>query len=479
MLKDHVIGLLNAVLPDGWQVGFREAAGGYVDADEANWRPLSGSAQRDLAPVTHSRMLKVAAYLWEQNPLANRLIEVPLAYVLAEGVTLTCADEDNQAALDAFWRDPINEMDIKLPKKVRELALFGEQCYPVFVDEVAGTVRLAYLDPTHIERVVVDPDNIEQVIGIETTRDASGRYRRLRVIINGPESVFSRRTQALRQAMTDGECFFFRINDLCAGRRGRSDLLALADWCDAYEEMLFGEVERGKALRAFFWDVTLANATPEQVKARSKDITAPKPGAVRVHNEAEVWKAETPDLKAADTAEGARTLRNHVLGGATVPEHWFGGGGDVNRSTGDSMSEPTMKMLTMRQRQVKHMLESIGRFVLTVKARANNTKPDCAKPEWKVTCNMPELTAKDTSKYAQALQQVVVAVGLAVDRGFLTEETAVKMIASIANMMGVEVDAKAELANARAALAEKRAADAFSAPSGDAMPQDNPGNNAP
>ena len=32
----------------------------------------------------------------------------------------------------------------------------------------------------------------------------------------------------------------------------------------------------------------------------------------------------------------------------------------------------------------------------------------------------PELTARDTSSYALALQQVVVAAGLAVDRGFIT-----------------------------------------------------------
>ena len=32
---------------------------------------------------------------------------------------------------------------------------------------------------------------------------------------------------------------------------------------------------------------------------------------------------------AGDTVATARLMRNHILGGAGVPEHWFGGGGDV------------------------------------------------------------------------------------------------------------------------------------------------------
>jgi hypothetical protein len=82
----------------------REAAGVTIDKDEDNWRPLTGDVERDLSPVTQERMRKMALYLWESNPLANRLIEMPLAYLLAEGVRLTCKDEDHQKLLDASGR---------------------------------------------------------------------------------------------------------------------------------------------------------------------------------------------------------------------------------------------------------------------------------------------------------------------------------------------------------------------------------------
>jgi len=446
----------------------REAVGVTVDNDEDQWRRLTGDVNRDLSPMTQKRMRDMALYLWEANLLANRLIELPVAYLLAEGVQLTVKDEKNQKVLDRFWRDPINEMDLKLPQKVRELALYGEQCYPTFVNEMNGHVRLGYLDPALIETVVTDPDNRSQVIGIVTVKDKKGKARRYRTIINGPEEVFSARTQEIRQTFSDGEAFYFTINDLSNGRRGRSDLLAQIDWLDGYEQFLFGELDRASFMRAFLWDVTLTGATPEEVAKRSKEISPPAPGSVRVHNDAETWAAVTPSLNAQDSSENARLFRNHVLGGATVPEHWYGGGGDVNRSTGESMGEPTFKVLSMRQRVIKHILESIGRYVLRQKAMAHQeAEPDFSDDAWNVEAGFPEMTARDTTKYAAALQQIVTAVGLALDRGLLTEPTAVALINAIAGRLGVEIDAETELEAARQEAAKKAEEDVFKDPPDD------------
>ncbi|HFD87758.1 MAG TPA: hypothetical protein ENJ35_08810, partial [Gammaproteobacteria bacterium] len=276
---------------------FVEAAGVTIDADDDQWRKLTGQANRDLSPLTQQRMQKLALYLWESNLLANRIVELPLAFMLAEGVRLVAADEIIQEQLDRFWNDPINSMDLKLPKKARELSLFGEQCWPVFVNEMSGHVRLGYLDPALIETVVTDPDNAEQAIGVVTTKDKKGRARRFRVIVNGADDdLFTERTRAIRETFTDGECFYFPINDLSNGSRGRSDLLAQIDWLDAFDQFMFGEIDRAQFMRAFMWDITLTGATPDEIKVRSREIAAPSPGSVRIHNDAEKWDAVTPDL---------------------------------------------------------------------------------------------------------------------------------------------------------------------------------------
>lgn len=434
-----------------------EASYGGVDADEDQWRRLTDDHGRDMMPLSQDRMREMARYLWEQNLLGNRLIELPLAYLLAEGVKLDAGDEAMQEVLDAFWCDPINAMNMKLPRKVREMALYGEQCWPAFVNEVDGHVRLGYLDPARIATVVADPDNPEQPVGIVTVKDRKGVSKRYRVIINGPEDVFTLRTQEIRRTFADGDCFFFAVNDLSCGMRGRSDLLSQADWLDAYDTYLIGEMERANMLRSYIWDVTLTGADEAGVKDFLAKTKTPAPGSVRAHNESVSWKAEAPSLNAADSSEMARLFRNHALGGATIPEHWFGGGGDTNRAVGAEMSEPTFKVMSMRQRTWKHILESVARYVIRQKLMAGGEK----EPEWnderlEVEAVFPELTARDTTKYAAALQQVVAACAQAVSGGYVTKLVALTAIAAIAGRLGVEIDVDKELENASKEFDERK-----------------------
>lgn len=436
-------------------VPLREAAGVTVDNDDAEWRRLTGRSDKDLDPLTQERANKLSLHLWQSNPLANRLIELPLGYLLGKGVKLKSADPDAQTILDRHWRDCINAWPIKLVKRMRELAIHGEQCWPTFVGG-NGFVRVGYLDPRQIETVVMDPDNAEQPIGIVTRKDRKGNARKFKVIVNGPESVFTDRTQQIRAGFEAGECFYFRINDLCNGTRGRGDLTALLDWLDAYDEFLFGELDRADFMRAFIWDVTMKGAVQTEVDARAKKITAPGPGAVRVHNDSEEWKAVTPELQAADGSTAARMFRNHMLGGATMPEHWFGGAADVNRATGDSMAEPTEKMYEMRQTYLTHVLVEVATYVLRAAwdlrdeeniPEAQQKILDALEVEW------PEMTTKDTTSYAAALQQVVVAVASAISEGLITKATGLAIVAALAKQIGVNIDVEKELAAAQAEVA--------------------------
>lgn len=436
---------------------FREAAGATVDADDASWKRLTGSTDKDLDPLTHARACQLAQHLWQSNPLANRQIELPLAYLLGKGVKLKAADPEAQTTLDRHWRDCINAWPIKLPKRIRELSLYGEQCWRTFVGS-NDFVRIGYLDPQRIGTVVMDPDNGEQPIGIVTKTDRHGKALRFRCIVNGPESVFTERTQQIRSTFTDGDCFYFRINDLCNGQRGRGDLVPLLDWLDAYDEFLFGEMDRTDFMRAFVWDVELTGANQTEVDERAKTISAPSPGAVRVHNENEKWNAVSPELQATDGTIAARLFRNQILGGNTLPEHWYGGAADVNRATGESMAEPTEKVFEMRQAYLGHALVEVATYVLRASwgvldgsdlTEAQQVVIDGLGVEW------PEMTTKDTTRYAAALQQVITAAVDAIDAGLLSEKTALGIIAALAAQLGVDIDVEAELLTAKEDMAAR------------------------
>src|SRR5574341_1328872 len=103
-LKTWFMSFLEAAVPDPGQpvkeAAFREAFGTTIDADEDQWRKLTGDYSRDLNPMDQARMQKIGHYLWERNVLANRLIELPVAFLLADGAKLQVDDKENQAALE-------------------------------------------------------------------------------------------------------------------------------------------------------------------------------------------------------------------------------------------------------------------------------------------------------------------------------------------------------------------------------------------
>jgi hypothetical protein len=454
----------------------REALGVTIDADEDQWRALTGNANRDLSPLDQSRMQKIASWLWERNPLANRPIELVVAYLLGEGVRLTCKDKEAQKLLDRFWRDPINAMDMRLESMVREGELYGEQCYPVFVNDQDGHVRLGYLDPQLIETVVMDPDNPSQPIGVVTVKDKQGKARRYKVILGAGEAesderLFTKRTVAIRDTFGDGACFFLRRNHLLGGKRGRSSLLAQMDWVDGYDEFLWGELDRARDLRTVLWDVKVTGATEEDLKAKAAAAGVPSGRTIRFHNENEEWTARTAELQAGEGDTISRLFRNHVLGGFTVPEHWFGGGGDVNRNAASEMGEPTFKVFTQKQRAWKAFLELIGRYVLAQAADKGRLKGyDPEDEDYQVVAEFPELTARDTTKYAAAVQQVAAAMVVLIGQGLLSEETALRVVGMFAQQLGVQIDAKAELEAARKEREDREARerDLYGAPNLDA-----------
>lgn len=421
----------------------------HADDGLDGYRPITSDGNRNLTPLSQTRMRKVAAMLWEQNLLANRLIEIPVAYLLAEGVKLSHEDDELNEVLKNFWDHPINKMGRKLEKRVRELGMYGEIFMPAFVNETTGAVRLAYLDPDSVKDVVFDPDNPEQPIGIITHRDKKGNFKRFKVIINGDEDdCFTDRTVAIRDNFTDGQLFYFAINTIGAHPRGRSDLLAQADYLDIYDHMLYGEADRMDFLRAFVWHFKIEGADQNEIDTKWKKefSTPPQPSSTMVTNEKVTMEPKSPTLNSSETDTAARLFRNHILGGGTFPEQIFGGGGDVNRSTGETMMEPFEKILKMRQEVIVEMLNEIGVFVLRKhEMRSGSQEPDLDHPLYKLSVSMPEMTAKDTTKYAAALQQVVTACQIAQRAGYITHIEAIKLIDSIAGKLGVDIDADKEM----------------------------------
>jgi hypothetical protein len=408
-------------------------------------RRLSRDQDRDLDPLTQSRALEIAYWLSETNPLAKRILELTTDFVVGSGVEVSSDDEAQKQVIDRFWRDPINRWDLKLAQRVYELGLYGEQCWSVAVNPVDGAVRLGYIDPGVIKEVVHDGEEPREVILVAKAGEESRRLAVVRVDAD-PQSKWHGRL--IVPEGQDG-CFFFAINKVSNATRGRSDLLCLADWVDAYDQILFNELDRAILLKSFIWDVTLQGADDKAIQAYIKNNAAPKPGSYRVHNEQVAYQAVTPDLKAADAQVGADLILSYISMGAGHPKTWLSGTMDVNRATAAELNEPAIKRIERRQQFVHYVIEHVLTFALDQAEIAGRLPKrggwyGSSTPEpWPITVTLPAVRTRDLKGAADTLAAATTALVSARADGAIDAEVEQQVLATLIGQLGIDVDLEA------------------------------------
>lgn len=435
----------------------REAAA-YTnpDPDEHLYRRLTGNAARDLQPLKHTRMLEMAHYLSRSNPLARWLLDISRDLVIGSDLRYEAVESEVMAVLDSFWHDPLNNWDLKLPGKVRELALFGEQCWPVFINQQTGLMRLAVIDPARISMVQHDPDNAEQPIGLQLMGRGLTDGRKLRILVSTEEDerLFAERAYRLRQEeYIDGDCFWFTINKTSTETRGISDLYAIIDWLDALEQLLFNILDRTGYLNAFCWDITLKGMTEAQIRDWLAANPPPRPGTQFAHNENVEMRAQTPDLHSEDVERQARVFYNHILGSQGIPEHWYGGGTDVNRATAAESGFPTLTRYKQRQNVIRYVLTTVFQRQLWEAALRQPRLArilDSRQPAF--TIHFPRLEMRDVMRAAATLPQIAAGASVAEMRGWIAASDAARLFVAGAEQLNVEIPVDPDEVMARAEL---------------------------
>lgn len=401
--------------------------------------------RRDLNPISQDLMIELAYYLYDTSGLVKRFVRDTKNFVLGEGVTLTVENDTEDGAamqvLESFWNDSVNRLDMRLEKKIEFLGLLGEQCWPVWVNPVNGLVRLSYVDPSNIDDVV-NSTMFPELAASVVLKDASGRTSKTLSVIR---EEWDPRLPTYGRLV--GDCFFYSINNPPNASRGRSDLIQSFDFISAFEEGLFDEFERQRFMKSFIWDVVLQGATEEDIAKFLQNTPTPKPGSIRAHNERATWQAVTPDLKNQDSKAFFDFSRSYLAATQNRPDSWFGSGGKAYQHEADLMGEPTFKDLASRQRYVKYVIEDLCRFQLD-QAVLKKALVEPSGERFMVKVNMPEMTNKNLKEIVGALLQLAQALMIGVTQRWLTDDTAATLFASIAQMVGVDIDVAEEIKQA-------------------------------
>jgi hypothetical protein len=427
---------------------------GTDQADEGKYRRFNQKNVRDLMPMQFNEIQKKSFYQWQRYPLAARMIEILTDFCVGEDLNVKVRimqrteDEDTdtqkkdgQQVWDDFYEDPINRLDEDFATIVQDLRINGELVLPAFVNPTNGKVRLGYMDPAFIKEVRKVPMNAREIdvlvlVPPEDTKEVPLKVIRYDDNANSPT-----------YGKLAGETFFFRINYVTTQTRGHGELTQHLDWIDAFEQFLFGVLDGFDARNTFFYDLMMEGV--EQTKIDNMVIPRPVTGEVKVHNEKATWEVKSPDLKAVDASEAVRLIRNFIVGTKGFPDHWFGEGSDVNLATAQVMSAPTIRMIKRKQESIKRMLKKIAAYVLQCAVDKQAITLEDGE-YFDVEVSMFDIERKDSAVIGAAFVQIVTALKVATQSGWVTDENAKKIIDGILGMLGVEVDPNEDVEDIKA-----------------------------
>jgi hypothetical protein len=460
----------------GYEDGNDEPSSG--DLRSFGYRRASSGAVREFGGLDYDKVLDTAWKVWLMSPLAKRALQIKRDYICGSGVTPSSDDENLQTVLEDFWQ--INHLDERAPQYVLQRHLLGEQIFPAFVRATDGQVRLGYIDPIQIEKIIQHPDNSlerwavvlkeESTVGSEPWRTPI-RHRQVFRIIRRDEGalvggvleppqydgkLITAEQATLEEwelAMLDnyglpaytGSCFYFQANALANQPRGYSDLLQVVDWIDQDETVLFDLADREAMAGFFIADVTLIGADKGTVRERSSELRAspPKKGSVRVHNDQEMWNLDAPDLKQPSSVETHRAVETHAWGGMGLPNSWYGHGDETNRATAAAQGDPTWKTMTAEQNADKSMFVEMLTFA---RDQAEIAGGVAWQPEATIDLQMPEMTTKDLTAISSAMGQIALALTQAEQNGWQTRQHSVEAWAKLMAEIDVDLDVDAEIA---------------------------------
>jgi len=385
--------------------------GNIDDIENLGWTPLTVGG-RDLPTHSQDRMMQIATHLYRRNPIAHRIIEVMKAFVIGEGVLVKAKDPAVDKIIQRFWLDRRNNWRRYLRERVVSFSIHGEALYPAYVNEVNGAVQLGAAHPSIIESVWPNIRNMYEAEEIHTKegKDAKGEavgQQKLQVIKVDTEVRLPNQSPNPNFMKYGGDVFFFGINKPMEGLRGTSDLFAIADWIDIYDQFVFNRAQRQAYMSQFLWDIKVEGADAAELDKRlAKLILQEKKqraGRLYLHNEKEERKPMSPDMQADDATQDAQTFMHMIWGGSGLSSQAFGdpGGG---RMAGGDVNEWVFKTLADRQYVWRDILLEIFDFVLD-QAEIHGEKSIVGKDRF-IEIYMPKISMRDLQRLTQSLRNL-------------------------------------------------------------------------
>lgn len=392
--------------------------------------------ERDRLPHDREEGLRMALEAWRVNPLARRVVSLTTQYVVGGGLRLRADSSASHDFLQGWWRHRLNQLSMRVYEWCDELTRSGELFLLISTD-AAGMSYVRAVPAGQIKDVRAAENDLQQEVGYAQAAD--GYFDEGRVWPAYDEHADDRAPDGSFPPVM----LHYAVNRPVGALHGESDLVPLLRWLARYASWLEDRARLNRFRNAFMYVVKSRYASEQERYARQQALTAapPGPGSILVTDESETWDVIHPKLDSHEAGEDGLAIKKMVAAGAGLPLHFLAEPESSTRATAESAGGPTYRHFEQRQEFFCWLIADLARAVLRRRAMVDPT----VNPEAGIQVTGADLSARDNSQLAQALQAATAALGSLRDRGVIDDAELLRMAYRFAGEV-VDVDALLERA---------------------------------
>lgn len=401
---------------------FTSAMGTSIDSDDHLFRRIT-QTQRDMDPLKLERAVNISLYMYNTNPLAQRIIDVPMQAIESAGISIDTKEDDRlQELWDDWWGDGNEGFSAEFFDLFKDGRMTGEIHWPVAINQINGALEFGYIDPINVKKIFMVPGNVKQADKVVLKDNPFF-----------PEAKTSYNVIRRVGGVLVGELFHVAFNKLTNASRGVPVLAALLDWLDLFDQGMINEAERWTLLKSFLFHVVLEGEDDKRIEDFMKKHfpggRPPFPGSVFTTNEKVSIEAITPDLKAGDATEMSELQLNNIESGAGLPGFVLQTGKGINQGVAREIIRPSIWMIESIQRVITRLLTS--QFKLVIQNAENKGRQldagmvdSSMERRFKITAN--EVLERDLVVLSTTLKQVTEALIAGKSNELIDDESARK-----------------------------------------------------
>ena len=391
--------------------------------DDRFYQSLAEVGVLDLPPQTIQVAQRLMMMLYRKNPWVYRTVELKKDFLIGDGVKFEAKDPRVQELLERHW--DVNEWDRKLPERLRSLGIFGEQVYPIFIDEATGLIRLGSIVPIRIITVMHDGENPEDADVVRVTL-SSGSLTGTGGIVT---SVNLRDFQVVKRrdgpGNLSGECFYWSTNRVSGSLRGASDLITLVDWFELLDGLVFSAGERGQIALDIVYDILYEGLKPNEIQKKVKDFgNALKSGGIYGHNEKIKLQIMTPHLGSSEADQAGQLIMKQMQSGTGFNATYFGDlSAHISKAGGDQIEVPIAKMIEGAQAALQDNLGDVFDYQIQI-AKDRGVLDGVTNFDYEI--ELPKMAQKHITDQTEAFAKLANTLLIAQQQGWLSRELATK-----------------------------------------------------